>query len=403
MNRDAYIGLRLTLFGTAAFFLLPALLRAQAAPAKPPEKPNVVDMGIFRVSAPPGKNWRIEPDSAENAVYFTKYKEGFMPGSDRVSLISVQCVPVNIYGWRSTEEEVIGDWLRRNLFVERTSEASWEATDWEGKRIRAVVTRGGRGGAKRWSLHLFYFPPDSAKSHRFFVIVFASESGALRFSGDPSQEAVRAVIRSLEIVDRLQAIAGPHGDLVRAAAAGNAEGVVQAIEKGADINAGGPGGGALAEAAYHGRREIVDKLLEKGARVDIPNAVGGATSLLSAIIGREPEIACLLVAKGADVNRKISAGGGSGVSALMFATAIGSLELARAIIDAGAKLEARTALGETALVLAADNGWTEGAALLLERGADPNARMSDGWTALMRAADKKRSDVVKLQIGRAHV
>lgn len=395
MPRAAIAGRKASAFGLTALVLLPVLLRAQAASARPPEKPRIVDMGTYQVDAP-GKNWQIETMERDSAVMFSKFREGLLDYQGRVDMITVQSVIVNIYGWRSTEEEVIADYASRRGIAAMNPREGWEPFEWEGKKVRAIIGKGGGPEGKVKSIFLFHFPFDSRKSHRFFVISFISVSEALRFSGDPSQEPVRAVLRSLEISDPLRDISGPHGELVRAAAAGNAEGVARAIETGADLDAGGPGGSALSAAAFHGRREIVDMLLEKGARVDIPDAVGGATPLLSAIIGREPEIALLLVAKGADVNRRISAGGGSGVSALMFATAIGHLDLARSIIDAGAKLEARTALGETALILAAENGWSEGAGLLLERGADPNARMSDGWTALMRAADKNQPEVVKL-------
>jgi ankyrin repeat protein len=396
IKRFLIINRAAVLCGLAGLFLLPALLSAQAAPLKPPEKPPVVDMGTYKVCAPPGRGWQIDVDKESGEVVFVKLKEGFIPGQVRNAAVSVKSVILNIYGWRSTEEEVIDDILLNHAAIEFPSKSKIDrdVAEWGGKKLYTIRGKYRSGGAKSDAIIFLYFPPDVAKSHRYFEFGLGYTGVMVKMQQDPALEPVQAVIDSLEIVDPLQAIPGPHGDLVRAAAAGDAEGVVQALEKGAAINAARPERGALSAAAFYGHKEVVDLLLEKGARVDTPDATGGATPLLAATIGREPEIAIQLIGKGANVNRKANAGGGRGVSPLMLAVAIGHLDLARAIIDAGADLKSRTELGESALVLAADNGWVEGAALLLERGADANARMSNGWTALMRAADKGHFEVV---------
>jgi ankyrin repeat protein len=401
MNRQVIISRVVVFFGASVLMLSPALLTAQATSNKPPEKPQVVDMGTFKVSAPPGKGWTVDVDNESGAVFFSKFRQGLLSQltyQQRGMQIRVKADIVNIYGWRFTEEEVADEILSRFASVDFPPEAKLvrEVLELGGRKLYTVRCREYPGGFKMDSIICLYFPPDFAKSHRYFDIdfQFIRGGGMLKLYNNPALEPVEAVAASLEIVDPLQAIPGPHGDLLRAAAAGHAEGVVQAIEKGADINAVSPEKGALSVAAYHGRREIVDLLLERGTGIDNPDEQGGMTPLLAAIIGREPEIANLFIEKRADINRKINAGGGARVTPLMFATAIGHLNLVRTIIDAGADLESRTELGESALVLAADNGWAEGAALLLERGADVNARMSNGWTALMRAADKGRSEIV---------
>jgi ankyrin repeat protein len=401
MRRQVIIGWAAALSCAVMFFLLPALLTAQAAANRPPEKPQVVDMGTFKVSAPSGKGWAVDVDHELSAVFFSKFREGLLSqltNQQRGMQIRVKADIVNIYGWRFTEEEVADEMLSRFASVDFPPEAKLvrEVLELSGRKLYTVRCREYPGGLKMDSIICLHFPPDFAKSHRYFDIdfQFIRGGGMLKLYNNPALEPIEAVAASLEIVDPLHAIPGPHGDLLRAAAAGHAEGVVQALEKGADINAVSPEKGALSVAAYHGRREIVDLLLERGAGIDNPDEKDGMTPLLAAIIGREPEIAKLFVEKGADINRKIKAGGGTGVTPLMFAAALGYLDLVRAILDAGAELEARTELGESALVLAADNGWAEGAAMLLERGADVNARMSNGWTALMRAADKGHSEIV---------
>ncbi len=401
MNKLSTIGRETAFSAAAVIILLPALLTGQATANKPPDKPKVVDMGTFKVSAPPGKGWTVDVDNKSGAVFFSKFRQGLLSQltyQQRGMQIRVKADIVNIYWWRFTEEEVADEILSRFASMDFPPEAKLvrEVLELGGRKIYTVRCREYPEGFKMDSIICLYFPPDFAKSHRYFDIdfQFIRGGGMLKLYNNPALEHVEAVAASLEIVDPLHAIPGPHGDLLRAAAAGHAEGVVQAIEKGADINAVSPEKGALSVAAYHGRREIVDLLLERGTGIDNPDEKGGMTPLLAAIIGREPEIADLLIEKRADINRKINAGGGAQVTPLMFATAIGHLNLVRTIIDAGADLESRTELGESALVLAGDNGWAEGAALLLERGADVNARMSNGWTALMRAADKGHSEII---------
>src|SRR6202012_1639665 len=65
-------------------------------------------------------------------------------------------------------------------------------------------------------------------------------------------------------------------------------------------------------------------------------------------------------------------------TALMYAARQGSLDAARALIDAGASLDLVDPDGTTALVLAIMNGHYDTAALLTEAGADPNIADSAG-------------------------
>lgn len=83
---------------------------------------------------------------------------------------------------------------------------------------------------------------------------------------------------------------------------GNLSDVVEALKKGADVNARGQfGDTALNEAAEHGHVEVVKHLLEAGAHIE---NLGGAdkTPLMSAAFAGHVEVVRLLLEKGAKVN-----------------------------------------------------------------------------------------------------
>jgi ankyrin repeat protein len=419
MNKLSTIGRGAAFIAAAVIILLPALLTAQATANKPPEKPRVVDMGTYKVSAPPGGGWDVDVDKKEEMVSFMKSKgtgvlSQMFPAfasQARESTIVIYRELLQPDKWRTPEEQAAKDSIDAYAWESDVDRRGIEALvkrevlDLHGKRLYFAKWHGPRfirpGKMDEYDLDYFlylYFPSDFKFSHRFFHF----ESCLYRpkvspeTPGDPGLEPVLAVIDSLEIADPLRDISGPQGDLIRAAAAGQSEGVLQAIEKGVDINAAAPVRGALSVAAGLGRREIVDLLIERRAAIDAPDAEGGATPLVSAIMACEPEIAGLFVEKGADVNRRIDAWGRKGLSPLMLAAAIGLPDLARALIGAGAEVDARSGQGERALSLACEFGSAECVALLLEKGADVNAQSSNGWTALMRAADYSRTEIVEM-------
>ena len=72
---------------------------------------------------------------------------------------------------------------------------------------------------------------------------------------------------------------------------------------------------------------------------------------------------------------------------LMYAARQGSLEAARALVDAGASLNVTDPDGTTALLLAIINGHYDTAAMLTEKGADPNIADTSGMAALYAAVD----------------
>jgi ankyrin repeat protein len=116
----------------------------------------------------------------------------------------------------------------------------------------------------------------------------------------------------------------------------------------------------------------------------------------AAMQGNRTAVQSLLAAK-VDVN----AAQGDGSTALHWAAYRDDLEMARALIKAGASVKATTRLGDyTPLFLAAKNGDAEMMDLLLKAGAEVNAPNHAGTTPLMLAAASGKPQAVKLLLDR---
>ncbi len=94
----------------------------------------------------------------------------------------------------------------------------------------------------------------------------------------------------------------------------------------------------------------------------------------------------LLLKNKADVNLRDRRGG---VTPLMYAAALGSLDTMRLLLDNGADVNARSAIGATALMWAAADPAK--VRLLVERGADVKMASESGRTALLLAAMSDQS------------
>jgi ankyrin repeat protein len=172
----------------------------------------------------------------------------------------------------------------------------------------------------------------------------------------------------------------------------------------------------LMYAARHGSTEAILALLERGAD---PGAYDpeGFTPLLLAIMNAQYDAATALIDAGADVNQTTEQGGQTPLFAVADQRsllwvynrptpkaqgALGSLDLARRLLDAGAEVDTRltgparrpmggggsaqTREGATALLRAAVVSDLELMRLLLERGADATVTTDAGGTALHFAA-----------------
>ena len=124
--------------------------------------------------------------------------------------------------------------------------------------------------------------------------------------------------------------------------------------------------------------------------------VATADNWYNAVRGAGPRLEALLVENPAGVNLRDRRGG---VTPLMHAAALGSLDTMRLLLDKGADLNAKSAAGATALMwAAADPAKVK---LLVERGADVKAVSESGRTALLLAAMSDQSaDTVRLLLER---
>jgi len=189
-----------------------------------------------------------------------------------------------------------------------------------------------------------------------------------------------------------------------AAGNGNAAITEALLRAGADPAAAAPGGQTiLMTAARAGNPGVVRLLLARGVEVNAREATYGETALMWAAAGNHAEAIRALIEHGAEVDARSTEMkypqdrfGLEGVltilphgswTALMYAAREGSLEAARALIEAGASLNMADPDATTALLLAIINGHFDTAALLVEKSADPNLADTAGMAALYAAVD----------------
>ena len=117
---------------------------------------------------------------------------------------------------------------------------------------------------------------------------------------------------------------------------------------------------------------------------------GDGALAVAAAQGHAPLVAYLLE-QGADVNQT----GRNGYTALHLAR---NVQVARALLDAGASVRATNSAGQTPLLLAASSMRPEIVGLLLQNGADPNAADRRHTTPLLQAVDADDLATVRLLV-----
>jgi len=178
-----------------------------------------------------------------------------------------------------------------------------------------------------------------------------------------------------------------------------------------DINAKDKTGKtALLYAVKEGHYKTVKLLIDNGADVNASDNDEN-TPLIFAVDGRHTDIVKWLIDAGADVNAisrikysshydrgtyQYSYFNSGGNSALISAVEIGSINITRWLIKAGADVDVRNSRGKTPLIIASENGFTTIAELLIKVDANVCGRDRSGKTALDHAQIKKFLDIEDL-------
>jgi uncharacterized protein len=181
---------------------------------------------------------------------------------------------------------------------------------------------------------------------------------------------------------------------------------------------------AVIQARYHGHDDLVDALLDTAPELDVfeaaavgriervrelvesdPSLVSsfspdGFTPLHLAAFFGYPDVARLLVERGAET--RAVARNPMRVMPLHSAAAARQLEIAKLLLDGGADVNASQERGFTPLHEAAQNGDVGLTRLLLERGADREQAAEDGKRAADFAAARGHEEVLAL-LGKGEV
>ena len=151
---------------------------------------------------------------------------------------------------------------------------------------------------------------------------------------------------------------------------------------------------SLVEAARVRDADAVRAFLEAAVYDVNASQPDGATALAWASHWDDLEMAGALIRAGADVD----AANDLGVTPLMLASANGSAKMVGALLRASAAPDLARPSGETALMLASRSGSVAAVEQLVARGADVNAATAAGRTAIMWAAAERHPDVVRVLI-----
>ncbi len=147
------------------------------------------------------------------------------------------------------------------------------------------------------------------------------------------------------------------------------------------------------EACALGHAELAAQMLDANPALLDSYSDDGFPAVGVAVFFRHPELARMLIDRGADVNA--AARNAFRVAPVHAAAAVRDAAIMQLLIDHGADVNARQQMGYTALHTAAQHGDDVMLDLLLASGADPRAAGDDGKTPADLAAAQGHTAVVE--------
>uniref|UniRef100_A0A3Q3GMF8 Ankyrin repeat domain 6b n=1 Tax=Labrus bergylta TaxID=56723 RepID=A0A3Q3GMF8_9LABR len=175
---------------------------------------------------------------------------------------------------------------------------------------------------------------------------------------------------------------------------GQADNVVQLINKGAKVAVTKYGRGPLHLAAYKGHTEVVRLLLKAGCDLDIQDD-GEQTALHRAAVVGNNDIISALIQEGCALDRQDK----DGNTALHEVSWHGFSQSVKLLVKAGANVHAKNKAGNTALHLACQNGHAQSSKVLLLGGSRPDSKNHVGDTCLHVAARYNHLPMIRILLG----
>uniref|UniRef100_A0A8C1HNK8 Ankyrin repeat domain 6 n=1 Tax=Cyprinus carpio carpio TaxID=630221 RepID=A0A8C1HNK8_CYPCA len=171
---------------------------------------------------------------------------------------------------------------------------------------------------------------------------------------------------------------------------GQADHVVQLINKGAKVAITKNGRTPLHLAAYKGHIVVVRILLAAGCDLDIQDD-GDQTALHRAAVVGNADVISALIQEGCALDRQDK----DGNTALHEAAWHGFGQSVKLLVKAGANVHAKNKAGNTALHLACQNGHAQSSKVLLLGGSCPDSKNSVGDTCLHVSARYNHVSVIR--------
>lgn len=175
---------------------------------------------------------------------------------------------------------------------------------------------------------------------------------------------------------------------------GQAENVVQLINKGAKVAVTKFGRSPLHLAAYKGHTEVVHILLKAGCDLDIQDD-GEQTALHRAAVVGNSDVISALIQEGCALDRQDK----DGNTALHEVSWHGFSQSVKLLVKAGANVHAKNKAGNAALHLACQNGHAQSSKILLLGGSRPDSRNHAGDTCLHVAARYNHVAMIRILLG----